>query len=214
MTPQEIQEYARQQWNAVGDNFFSDDELYGHIYSAQMDLALKSDCIREIFTTSTVADQQEYAKPTNCVKIKRVTYDTMPLKKLTDREYYSQSLSNSTTTVTGTPSAYYEWGASIFLDPTPAEALTLKIFCFNQPQAVTSASTMEVPTRYHLKVADFLLWRMALKDKNFDAAAAFRDLWNAHVKEAQDFERKALRGDSFSTVGDENSLPFAVLGTI
>jgi hypothetical protein len=214
MTPQEIGEYARQQWNAVGDQFFSDDELYRHVYAAQMELALHSDCIREILTTSTVADQQEYSKPTNCVKIKRITYNGLKLFKVTDREDDALTLNNSNTTSTGTPEFYSEWGDSVFLRPIPAEVGTLKIFSFNQPQEVTSLSTMEVPTRYHLKVADYLLWKMATKEKNFEAAGEYAALWLKHLKEARDFERKALRGDSFATVGDENTLPLTVIGVV
>lgn len=214
MTPQEIGEYARQQWNAVSDAFFSDDELYRHVYAAQMELALHSDCIREILTTSTVASQQEYAKPTNCVKIKRITYDGLKLFKVSDREDDALTNNNSSTSTTGTPEYYYEWGDSIFLRPIPAAVGTLKIFSLNQPQEVTSLSTMEVPTRYHLKIADYLLWKMAAKEKNFEAASEFGALWQKHLKEAKDFERKALRGDSFATVGDENSLPLTVIGVV
>lgn len=214
MTPQEISEYARQQWNAVSDQFFSDGELYRHIYAAQMDLAKITNCIREVFTSSTVVDQHEYAKPTNCIKIKRVTYNGLKLVKLTDREDDSVTLNNSSTTSSGTPEYYFEWGASIYLRPIPAEVGTLKIFCFNQPQVVSSGSAMEVPARYHLQIADFLLWRMALKDKNFQAASEFSALWKMHLKDAKDFERLALRGDSFSTVQDEETLPLTVIGAM
>lgn len=214
MTPAEIQEYARQQWNAVGDQFFSDSEFYRHLYGAQMELAKETNCIRRVFTTSTVADQQEYAKPTNCISIKRITYNGLKIFKITDREDDSLTLNNSTTTATGTPQYYFEWGSSIFLRPVPAEVGTLKIFCYCQPQAVSSTSTMEVPERYHLQIPDYLLWKMALKEKNFEAAREFMGLWQGHLIEAKKYERKLLRGDSFVSVQDQETLPLTVIGAL
>jgi hypothetical protein len=208
MTPQEINEYALQQWNSVGDAFFSEAEMLRHVYAAQMELATKTNCIRKIFTGSTVADQQEYAKPNNAIKIKRITYEGTPLIKITDRASLSATISS------GTPTYYFEWGGSIFLDPMPSAVGTLKIFCFNQPQVVTPLSTMEVPERYHLDIADYLLWKLAIKDKNFEAAREFSAIWQVHLKEAKDFERLALRGDSFSSTQYEDVLPFTTIGTL
>ena len=67
--------YARQQYNATSDSFFSDTELYSYIYDAQMQLARFTSCIRGTYTQSTVASQQEYSMPSDVISVKRVTYD-------------------------------------------------------------------------------------------------------------------------------------------
>src|SRR5690606_12541988 len=53
MTPQDLQTYARQQYNSVGDDFFSDEELYRHIWTAQTRLAKEAFCIERTYETTT-----------------------------------------------------------------------------------------------------------------------------------------------------------------
>jgi hypothetical protein len=214
MTPQEVQEYARQQYNSVGDDFFSDTELYRHVWAAQMDLALKSRCIRRVYTTSTVVAQHEYSKPTNTISIKRITYNGQKLLPITMREDDALTLSNSLTSQSGTPQYYYEWGDSFFLRAIPDAVGALKVYSFNKPQEVTSASTLEVPDRYHLQLADYLIWKQAAKDKNWDAARFYQEIWMKTLKEAVGYERTLLRGDAFATVQDVETLPSTVIGTI
>lgn len=214
MTLGDLVTFIRQQYNAVGDNFFSDAEIYSLIYAGCMELSRQTRCIRRVYTTSTVASQQEYTRPTNTVMIKRITYNGNKLYPVTMREDDSLTMSNSTTTATGTPQYYFEWSDSIYLRPVPSGVGTLKIFSINQPQAITSASTLEVPERYHLDLADYVLYRMAIKDKNPNTAAEYLSLWRDKVLQAIRFERMALRGDSFTHVQDEDLLPTTVIGAI
>ncbi len=214
MTPQEINEYARQQYNSVGDTFFTDPELFKHTYTAQMQLAMQTNCIRRIYTASTVVSQQEYSKPANSIMIKRITYNGYKLQPITMREDDAVSLNNQATLSTGTPQYYFEWGTSVFLRPVPDTIGTLKIFSYNQPQAVTSNSTLEVPERYHLYIVDFLLGKKATKDRNYEGAALFMAQWRQNLVEAKAYERKMLRGDGFSGVQDIDSLPTTLLGMV
>lgn len=214
MDVQDLIEFARQQWNAVNDAFFSDDELYRMVWAASTDLAVKTKCIRDTFTTSTVAYQQEYARPTYAIGIKRITYEGGKLFKITDREDDSLTLGNQTTVSYGTPQYYWEWGSTILLRAVPAEVGTLKIYSYNIPQEVSSSSTLEIPAAYHLKMTDFLLWKMAVKDKNFDAARAYKDIWDGHVKDVKDAEKMLLRGDAFAAVQDMETLPLTVIGAL
>lgn len=214
MTPIALAQYARQKYNAVGDTFFSDTELFGHIYDAQMQLATEANCIRRIFTATTVIGQQEYSKPTNTIMIKRVTYDGQKLHPYTMREDDAVTLSNQSTTNTGYSQYYFEWDTSIFLRPVPESAVELKIFSYNMPQEVTSNSTLEVPTRYHLDISIYLLAVMTAKDRNYDGSDRYMAQWQARVAKAKAYERKMLRGDSFSVIQDWETLPITVLGTI
>ncbi len=214
MTPVEIVEFARQQYNAVGDSFFSDAELYRHLFQAQMILATKSNCIRNVYTASTVASTQEYSRPTNTIVIKRITYNGVKLAPITMREDDAITLSNSTTTATGDPSYYWEWGSSFFLRPVPAGVGTLKIYSIDKPQTVSSTSTIDVPDRYHYGLADYLTWRIVLKDRNAPLAREYKDVWEAFVLETIRHERKRLRGDAFYGIQDNESLAETVIGAI
>ena len=214
MTPTTIKELARQRYNAIGDNFFSDDELNSYIYAACMELSAKSKCIRRVYTTSTVANTQEYSKPTNTVSIKRITYNGYKLNKITMREDDALTIHNQATTATGTPCHYFEWSDSIFLRPTPAAVGTLKIFSYNQPQEVTNTSTIEVPERYHIDLVDYMLEKMVAKDQNFDAASYHGAEWNKKILDAIKFEKMAIRGDSFTSVQDIDLASATILGVV
>ena len=214
MTPNEVIEYARQQYNSLNDDFFSDSELYRHIYQAEMQLAIQTNCIRNVYTASTVASQQEYTKPTLAISIKRMTYEGNKLYPIDMREDDALTQSNQSTTVTGTPQYYYEFGTSFFLRAIPSAVGTLKIFAICQPDTVSSTSTLGTPVRYHASLADYLCSMKAAKDKNFQAAAFHQQKWAAELNEAKKYERKLLRGDAFGHVKDEYELPLSVLGSV
>lgn len=212
MTPGQIAEYARQQYNSLNDDFFSDSELYRHIWQAQLILATETNCIRNVYTASTVASQQEYSKPTRCMSIKRITYEGNKLYPIQMREDDALTLNNQSTTATGTPQYYFEWGDSFFLRPIPSAVGTLKIYSFDEPDTVSSTSTIDVPTRYHYAIADYLCMMKAAKDKNFQASNFHQARWEKTVIDAKKFERKALRGDSFAHVINEEELPLTLIG--
>ncbi len=214
MTPGEIATYARQQYNSVSDDFFSDAELYKHIWAAQNEMAREGLLIEATYTTSTVADQQEYSYPSLAIALKRVTYDGRKLMPITFREDDVMTLQNQATTSSGTPQYYAIWDKVIYLRPIPAEVGTLKIFSYNRPDEVSALSTLDLPAEFHLDVADFLLWRKSLKDKNFQAAKEYQALWDGKVRRAKAFGRKARRGDGFTYVSDTELLANTVIGAV
>jgi hypothetical protein len=220
MTPSEIENTARLRYNAVGDSFYSQSEIFDMIYAASLELAMEAECIKAIQTTTTVASQQEYAKPTNCISVKRVTYNGYKLQPMDMRDDDALTIYNQATTSTGSPTHYFEWGSSIFLRAIPNDTQTLKIFTINIPSAVSSSSTLDVPARYHMWIVDYLLAMMFAKDSNRAMSAYHLDLWNGgdgkggHVGRARALERRALRRDSAAFVKDDEELPLTVLGTI
>ena len=70
MTPSQIETAARRKYNAVGDSLWSTEEIFGLIDAAQLDSCSEGMLIEKIFTSSTVADQEEYDEPDNVVQIK------------------------------------------------------------------------------------------------------------------------------------------------
>jgi len=214
MTPTQLTTYIRQQYNATNDSFFSDAEIYRLIWAAQMEFAREAYAIEQVYTTSTVADQQEYDYPTNTMAIKRLTYAGQKLMPINFREDDAITLTNSATTATGTPQYYFVWKEVIYLRPIPSAVGTLKIYAYVEPSEVTSSTTIEVPTRYHLDLADFALWRMYLKDQNTNAAAIWQDIWNGRVEKAKIDRRRELRADSFAAVQNIDTLPETVIGAV
>jgi len=214
MTSTEVETAAREQYNAVGDTNWSQTEIMRLIYAACLDMARKSLCIEDVFSASTVASQQEYSYPTNVISIKRVTYEGARLEKITFKEDDYLTGRNQATTATGTPTHYAEFNNTIYLRPTPAAVGTLKVFAYVEPQAVTTTSTLEIPTLFHMDLVDFVLSRMYAKDKDFNSAQYFQGMWDKHVIEARKYVRIKSKGDSFAAVQDEEQLGQVGVGYI
>ncbi len=172
-------------------------------------MAKEAKAIENTYTTTTVASQQEYEFPTNAIAIKRITWDGKRLDEITFREDDWQTGMNAATTATGTPSSYAVFDRVIYLRPVPSAAYTLKLFTFDQAQEVSSTSTLDLPEDLHLDLVPFLLWHMALKDQNFQAAAAYKDLWDGDqgsVSRAKTWARKRATAGGFRVVRDEAAL--------
>lgn len=212
MTPAELNTYARSQWNASSDGFFTDTEMYTYMYDAAMQLARETKCIRNVYTTSTVVDQHEYTRPSRAIAIKRITYEGSKLTKTSDRVDDAMTLNQQETTSTGTPQYYWEWSTTLLLRPVPAAVGTIKIYSYDMPDVVSASSTFDVPTRYHLDMSLFLLAKIAAKDKNFGAAGAYQVAWEKAKTDIKRQEAKLLRGDEFATVIDESLLPINLMG--
>lgn len=203
LTPTTLEEFARQRYNAVGDTAFTSSEMNRYIWDAQMQLARETWCIRDVLTTTTVASQQEYAFPTATLAVKYLTVDSQTVEPRSIEEVLR--LTASSAAPTGTPYIYAIWNEVFYLAPIPASAVTMKVYAVCEPAEVTTASTLEVPSRYHLDMAEYLLEQMCTKDKNYQGAAIHSAKWLQKVKEAKATERKLLRGQKFSFVKDESS---------
>jgi hypothetical protein len=206
VTPDEVIGYARQQYNAVGDRFFSDEELYRHVWFAQDVLAKEALAIENTYSTPTVASQQEYTYPANAISIKRITCDGERLTRIKLREDDLLTGFDAATTQTGKPTHYALWNRIIYLRPVPATVVTLKIFTYDHPQEVSSTSVLDIPETFHLELTTFVLWRMCMKDQNFQAANYYKPQWDEVVERAKKWARKRIIGDSFNVVRDEEDL--------
>ena len=214
MTPTEIETAARNKYNAIGDSFFSQEEVLDLMLQACNELARDCFMIQATYTTSTVASQQEYSYPTNTIAIKRITYDGKKLKQITFREDDSITGLNQSTTATGTPQYYFVWNETISLRPIPSSVATLKIYSFNEHSAITTSSTLEIPSQFHMDIVDFIVSEMAAKDSNFTAAKYYSDRWEKKKLDAKRWVRKQFRGDSFSVVQDEDQMIEGYLGIV
>jgi hypothetical protein len=214
MTPSDIITAANQRFNSVGDSFFPDAEAYLVMYQGCMELAVKANAIEDSLTTTTVSGTQEYDFPTNTLAIRRVTYDSKRLSLIDSRQADSLALYNDLTTTTGTPAYWEEWEDVIKLWPTPDSAKTLKVYIYARPQEITSSSTLEIPVEYHMGLVDLLLSEKCAKNKDYDGANRYRDLWNQTVGLAISRMQKRKRASAFKVVTDVDTLPSTFLGMV
>jgi hypothetical protein len=214
MTFSDIEEAARAQFNAIGDTFFSTTDFENAIYQASLILAREAMCIEATYSTSTVAGTQEYSYPSNTIAIKRVTYDGKKLQPVNMREDDSLTLLNSGSTTQGTPTYYFIWDDTVYLRPVPSAVGTLKIYSYNEPSQVTSASTLEVPSQFHMDIVDYILHRMYAKDGNLQMSQFHLSLWSEAIKSAKRWAQRRKRADAMPVVMDEESLGATYIGSI
>lgn len=215
MTPDEVLLYAKQNYNADSDSFFSDAEGYKHLWAAQMILAREARCIERVYTTTTTSGTREYSVPTLAIGIKRVTYNGQKLEPYTFRVDDLFTVLNESTTSTGTPKFYVLCNRTLYLRPIPdSSSATLRIYTFNKPDETESGGTLDVPEAYHLALSDYLLWRFAAKDQNYQAAQYWQEQWKERLAEVKRAVRKEKIGDAPGQVIDDESMPVGLVGAL
>jgi len=214
MTPSQIEEAARRRYNSVSDNFWSSDEILELLYDACLELAMETNCIERLYTTTTVAGTQSYAFPTNVVSIKRVTYDDKKLKPINMREDDAITGLNQGTTAQSSPEYYWFYDYTLYLRNIPDAAETLKLWAYVEPSAITSTSTLEVPTEFHMKLVNYIVAEMAAKDSNFEAASYYTKKWEKAKLDVMKALKMRKRADSFGNVQDEESSVGSYLGLV
>lgn len=214
MTPTELVTYIRQRHNVVGDTFWSDAEILNLVWGACFDMAREALVVENVYTTTTVAGTQAYSYPTSAIAIKRITYDGAKLEKIDFREDDQITGQYSSSTSQGNSQYYYIWNEQIYLRPIPSSAVTLQIYVFNEPQQITTASTLEIPTQFHLDTVDYALSCMHAKEKNFAGSKYYDDRWAARLLKIKAWQRKRLRADGFTSVKDMDSISSSFLGVV
>ena len=196
----DIQTRARERYNAVGDDFYSDQMLRDLIYDGQAILAKEGWVIEKTFTTPSVADTREYAYPTTTLSIKEIRYDNVKIGKTKLKD----DPKTDTSDPTGTPRTYGLWDDTIILFPTPdTSSDTIQIRAYTHPVDITSnTSDIEVPEEYKEDLIAYLLMWMAAKDQNAPLADRYQVQWDAAVFRAKKQRKKRLRGDRNARVTD------------
>lgn len=203
MTPSALKDFILQRYNAVGDTFFPEAEIYNYLWAAQMELANETDCIKNIYTTTSVANQRAYDFPTYTKSIARVEYDG---ERIFPNDFFDDDVltgNNPDTTLSGRPANYQVFGSQIFLRPVPSTSgLTIKIYSYNYPTQPSATGTLDVPTNYQLMLVDYALSCMFSKDQNTSLAQFHLNLWREHKQVVLRTERQRMVGDSFRVVKD------------
>jgi hypothetical protein len=205
ITPADMIDRCRRLYNSVGDTFWSDTELYEHMHRACIELAREAFAIERKFSASTVDGQQGYSFPTNSLDTKRVTINGKRLERITFREDDQITLFDEDTSQEGEPSEYYVWDSTIYLRPVPDAVYTLVVYAHAAPQEISVSSSFEIPQIWVPYVSDFVIARMAAKEKNYDAVAYHEREWNATLAKAKLWARKQKTRDRFNSVHDETA---------
>lgn len=216
MTPAQVETAARNRYNASTDNFFSQSEIFDLIYQAEQVLAVETDCIEGVdSSTSTVIGTQAYAFPTNFAAVTRVEWNGRRLVKIDMKEDDLVTALAANTTVTGDPTYYFIWNKTIYLREIPGSVQTLKVFGYKEPTALTTSplsSTLSVPSWHHTKLVNFVTAHIAGKDKDWDGYNTYMERWDQDVERARVFEKRRKRGDRMAYVKSEEQIGYTEFG--
>lgn len=204
--PSDIVEAVRQRYNAVGDNFFSDDELYDLMFDASWELLLECEPSPTSESQNTVAGTQTYAL-TSVFNVERVTWNGTRLDRIdfVEDDYLTGNSFN--TTQQGEPRYYMLRGDTLYLRPVPDEAQALVVYGQSEPAAITAASTLTVPERYQMFLKNYLLMAMFLKDGNASLGSYYQGIWNNNIKLVKRAEMKRKFGELYPTSKDIDVIP-------
>ncbi len=200
LTVTDLQTRARERYNAIGDEFFSDQMLRDLIFDGQSILAKEGWVIEKTFETDSVSGTREYAYPATTLGIKEIRYDNEKIFKTK----LSDDPKTSTTDPTGKPREYGLWDDTIILYPTPDESSKkIKIKAYTYPaDVVSNTTTIEVPEEYKEDLIYFMLHWMASKDQNLQLADRYQLLWDKAVERARAQRRRRKRADKNTRVSD------------
>ncbi len=205
MTPATIIESAKRRYNAENDSFFSDDELFGLIYEAQLEIQQETK-ITEATDTSitTVNGTRTYSMPSNWIDLKRVEWNGIPLE-LIDFDLDDQITGDRPdTSSTAEPSSYFLWNETIYLRPVPGEAQTLKLIGHKQPDDITAGTdTLLTPSMFHYVLIDYVVSEMAFKDTNTNSGLYYAGKFQKGVEKIKRWVARRRRGGGFAVVKSE-----------
>ena len=106
---------ARQRYNAVNDDFYSDAELMDMLFDAQSVLAKEGWVIEKTYTTPAISGTRTYTYPVTTLAIKEVRHDYDLCCKAKLRHDPKTDASDPT----GKPREYALWEDTIYMYPTP-----------------------------------------------------------------------------------------------
>lgn len=140
----------------------TDADIIRWINAAQREILVQNRILRTTGTTDVVANQSEYLlQGLDIVAIQSIHFNGRRLepKSFQEAEEYIVT-GDPTTTQTGDPALWYEWGGVINLYPVPDKdsAAGLKIYYIKEPPKITDpGDILAVPNSYYENVLQFVM---------------------------------------------------------
>jgi hypothetical protein len=195
----------------------TDNELYGYIWQADQIIAQEFGCVQTYAVATSVTAGSAYTIPTGCLYLTDVEWNSVKLKRLIDKRDQNalEFQGYGSTPRSGQPTVYRQWGNSVYLYPVPDQAQTIKYwYCQNAPKITQTSTELASPEYFHVHYADYLLYRMYLKDQDDGRAMNHQQLWNAGIERGFRTWQRRSGEDSFYVVRDEENYRQSEFGII
>lgn len=145
------------------------------VNDAQRKITNNTDLLQVIKVTDAIVGQSEYTIPPDISKVKEIRLNGLRLKSLSlvEADEYIYMYDNPNSSNSGTPQAYWLFGTSFFLYPTPDTPYTngLKLYCTRFPiDIVNTTDTPELNQAYHGTIVDYVIQQAMEMDENYQGA--------------------------------------------
>ncbi len=176
----EIRTKVRRRLDEAAARFWEDDDLDDWINEGTRDLARRAEVLQTTSTINSVVDQQQYALPTNVLRVHRVewsrtgTFDsTSQITALEFRPFNSMDSVwwSAQTSTTGDPYWYTMWGyppaLNLILYPVPDVSVSsgIKVYYYRSPTAATAdGDTVDVLGGWDDLIVDYCEFSALRKD--------------------------------------------------
>jgi hypothetical protein len=209
MKPVDVLNIVRYQVYESTASFWSDAEIYAHMWDAEMQLAKLLKCTETSTTMTAATGTREYARPTTAIGVSRVTYNTVKLKKIDQTDVdYLEGTGYGFSGTAGNPVAYYEYGSNIGFSPIPTATDEIRVWHYQRPATITtSSSAFTIDPDLATPIADYCLHRAFAKDDNMQQASFYLDRWERGKREALAEWKRKRGNDRYSCVKDVNAYP-------
>lgn len=185
----------KRQFGDEYDVLINDDDIYGWIYEAEMEIIRNTGSNEQQQTALTSAFPLNI--PDN-VNIIRLSIDGKALTYLPVNELTTQNLNLA---ATGARSSWYKKNSSIYLYPSDSLVQTVKIDYTKIPtvmQGDATANTFTIPERYRTDVIQWCLSKAHDKNRNYQAARMhmenFERATGIRVEEAASIDGPIYKG--------------------
>jgi len=158
---------ARTRINETSTTFHTEPNLIAYADEGQKYVVRETKSLEGSSTASTVSGTQTYALPSDCIAIRRITFDGIKLFPIDFIELDESEMDE--TGSTGSPTNYYIWNDTLYLYPIPGGSGTLKIFYYKAPATIdASDDTLETKEVYDDAIVCYMTYLALIKDSESD----------------------------------------------
>lgn len=171
-TVSDVINYVTRQFGDESQVQLLSSDIIRWINQGQMEINSKNLVLRNSSTTPVVSGQDTYAKPSDCMRVTAIKYDTWLLPYIGFDQYQLKYQGPTAGTGTLVPLSWTQFGDQIILAPPPSDSSKLITIYYipETPLNKTGTETLALPDRYFDRLCEYVMSKAYELDED----------WNAH----------------------------------
>lgn len=192
---------VKRQFGDESGTQITDADILNWLNEGQKEIARQTGVLQARLVTDSVADQSEYAIPTNFISIRRAAFNGKVLQTITLEELdtVSDTWKNQGS---GYPQRFLVWGNTIVLYPAPSTDVdeALEIYYIKYPDVLeTPTDIPEIPTHMHHELVRFALAQAKELDEEDSKSQAVKLEFDTQMAQIR-YETNNRSIDSYGSV--------------